>query len=114
MAAAEVAIKNCRATPSAYVPAPPWKASRPSSPPAMARGTPTPKVMNAETRSKPPANNPPTRIAGKAFGRCAGNAKEAAVMSPSRLGNKSEVVRGQSNGEAHEKNVNHELNSDDV
>ena len=65
VAAAEQAIKKCRTTPSAYVPAPPWIACRPKRPAAITRGIPQPNKMQACSKSNVPALKPPTRIGSK-------------------------------------------------
>src|SRR5580700_5900443 len=69
--------------------------------------------MNAEPRSRPPANNPPTKIASSAFGFCAGNTAEAVLIFSSALSRETKSVRGHCNWQPDKKNVNDQLDEDD-
>src|ERR1700688_3328654 len=69
--------------------------------------------MNAEQRSRLPANNPPTKIASSAFGFCRDNTEEAALILSSALSRETKSVRGHCNGHPDKKNMNDQLDEDD-
>src|ERR1700722_1462039 len=69
--------------------------------------------MNAELRSRPPANSPPTKIAGHALGFCADITAEAALIFSSALSRKIRSVRRHCNWQPDKKNVNDQLDEQD-
>src|SRR5580692_880951 len=70
--------------------------------------------MNAEPRSRLPANSPPTKIAGNAFGFCTDNTPEAALIFSSALSREFKSVRGYCNWQPDKKYVNDQLDEDDL